>query len=133
MDGASPISSPPIDWGRGPLGPASPAEGLESPRDSVYRVSQVEKAAIPRPGNPAPMYPAALRAAQIEGRVVARFVVDTLGLAEPASITFPEATHAQFADAVRQSLLRSRYLPAMVGDRRVRQLVAQHFSFTLTR
>jgi hypothetical protein len=75
----------------------------------------------------------ALRAAQIEGSVVARFVVDTTGLAEPESITFPEATHAQFADAVRQSLLHSRYLPAVLGDRHVRQLVEQHFAFTLTR
>jgi hypothetical protein len=74
-----------------------------------------------------------LRASQIEGNVVARFVVDTTGLAEPESITFPEATHAQFAEAVRQSLLRSRYLPAMIGDHHVRQLVEQHFAFTLTR
>ena len=75
----------------------------------------------------------ALRSAQIEGSVVARFVVDTTGLAEPASITFPEATHAQFAEAVRQSLVHSRYLPAVFADRRVRQLVEQRFAFTLTR
>ena len=88
---------------------------------------------MPRPGNPAPAYPPALRAAQIEGSVLARFVVDTTGRAEPASISFPEATHEQFAEAVRQSLLRSRYLPAIVSERPVRQLVEQRFAFTLTR
>lgn len=107
--------------------------GLASPTNSPLTVSQVENAAMPRPGNPSPAYPSALHAAQIEGSVVARFVVDTMGLAEPESIMFPEASHAQFAEAVRQSLLRSRYLPAMIGEHRVRQLVEQHFSFTLTR
>jgi protein TonB len=128
----SPIDEHSFDWAR--LRPDSgPAGGLASPTNALYTVTQVEKAASPRPGNPAPVYPVALRSAQIEGSVVARFVVDTTGLAEPESITFPEATHAQFADAVRQSLLHSRYLPAMLGDRRVRQLVEQRFAFTLTR
>ena len=118
---------------RGPLDPGPAARGLGSPIDSVFERTQVEMAAAPRPGNPAPAYPTALRAAQIEGTVVARFVVDTSGLAEPKSITFPEATHSQFAEAVRESLLRSRYLPAMIAGHRVRQLVEQHFAFTLTR
>jgi protein TonB len=87
----------------------------------------------PRPGNPAPAYPASLRSAQVEGSVLARFIVDTTGRVEAASINFPEATHALFADAVRQSLLRSRYLPAVLGEHAVRQLVEQRFAFTLTR
>jgi protein TonB len=99
----------------------------------VYPVAAVEKAAAPRPGNPAPEYPAALRASQLAGSVVARFIIDTTGRAEPASIAFPEATHPLFAEAVRQALLRSRYLPAMIGGRPVRQLVEQRFAFTLLR
>ena len=106
---------------------------LASPAAGVYTDRLVDKAAAPRPGNPAPVYPAALRAAQIEGTVLARFVVDSLGHAESASIQFPEATHPQFAEAVRQSLLRSRYLPAMLDGRAVRQLVEQRFAFTLVR
>jgi periplasmic protein TonB len=109
------------------------AGGLASPSDGIYTPSTVEKAAAPMSGNPAPIYPAALRAAQLEGTVVARFVVDSTGRAEAASITFPEASHPQFADAVRQALLRSRYLPAIVAGRPVRQLVEQRFAFTLTR
>jgi protein TonB len=143
---AVPTHLPPIDSSRPPtdehwfdrthtsLAAAGQGEGgLVSPPNGIYTERLVEKAVAPRPGNPAPVYPAALRSAQLEGSVVARFVVDTTGRAEPESITFPEASHSQFADAVRQALLRSRYLPAVVGGRPVRQLVEQRFGFTLTR
>jgi protein TonB len=131
-------SRPPVDAGdfsHGPitLGGGGRGPSLTSGRDSVYTPTAVEKAAAARPDNPAPVYPSALRAASVEGSVIARFVVDTLGRAEPASIGFPAATHEQFADAVRQALLRSRYLPAMIGGRPVRQLVEQKFEFTLRR
>jgi TonB family protein len=85
------------------------------------------------PDNPAPVYPPALRAAQIEGVVDAQFIIDTLGRAETASIIIRQATQSLFGDAVRQALLRSRYEPAMVGNRRVRQLVEQRFTFSLIR
>lgn len=106
--------------------------GLAS-SDSIYPTSFVEKAVMPRAGNPVPSYPSSLRGASIEGSVVARFVVDTTGRVEPKSISFAAATHPLFADAVRQALLRSRYLPAMIGDRPVRQLVEQRFAFALNR
>jgi len=130
-------SRPPVDpgdFGHGPiiLG-RGPEKGLSSGKDSVFTILTVERAAAARPGNPAPVYPSALRAAQIEGSVIARFIVDTLGRAEPASINFPSATHDQFTEAVRQSVLHSRYLPAMIGDHAVRQLVEQRFEFTLRR
>ena len=141
-----PWDVPPIDYSRSPideqifdgahisLAGAPPGGGeLGRPTDGIYTTNLVEKAVVARPGNPAPVYPTSLRAAQVEGSVVARFVVDTAGRVEPASIAFPEATHGLFADAVRQSLLRSRYLPAIVGDHAVRQLVEQRFAFTLTR
>ena len=115
------------------LAPTSRETGLAGPTDGVYTPRMVDKAAAPRPGNPSPVYPSALRSAQIEGSVVAQFIVDTLGRAEPNSITFTEVSQAQFAEAVRQALLRSRYLPAMVSGRPVRQLVEQRFAFTLTR
>jgi len=141
-----PKQLPPIDGTRAPVdpdifghatilsgGPPRDDRGLSSPTGSVYRPDIVDKAVVPLAGNPAPSYPAPLRSAQIEGEVVARFVVDTTGRVEPASISFPAATHPQFAEAVRQALLRSRYLAAMVGGRHVRQLVEQRFAFTLTR
>lgn len=126
---------PAIDFGGGGSlgGGVVDHAGLGSPTGGVFTERLVDKAAAARPGNPAPIYPAALRAAQIEGTVLARFVVDSVGRAESASIEFPEATHPQFAEAVRQSLLKSRYLPAMLGGRAVRQLVEQRFAFTLAR
>ena len=83
------------------------------------------------PGAPAPRYPEMLRAGAVQGRVVARFVVDTLGRVEPPSVEFPEASHLQFAEAVRQVLPRLRFRPAEAGGRRVRQLVQQEFRFAL--
>jgi protein TonB len=133
------MTARPTEWAEpyhgligGPPGQGVDA-GLASPTNAVYRPELVEKVAAPRPGNPAPIYPPALRSAQIEGSVIARFVVDTSGRAEPESITFTEVSQVQFADAVRQSLLRSRYLPAMIGGRAVRQLVEQRFEFSLRR
>ena len=124
-----------IDFGGGGAlgGGVVDRAGLGSPIGGVFTPELVDKAVVPRLGNPAPIYPAALRAAQIEGTVLARFIVDSVGRAESASIDFPEATHPLFAEAVRQSLLRSRYLPAMVNGRAVRQLVEQRFAFTLSR
>ena len=107
------------------------SEGWSKRNDSLYTPATVEKAAMPRSGNPAPAYPTALRSAQIEGTVLAQFVVDTAGRAEPASISFRHASHPLFADAVRRALLASRYLPAVVNGRPVRQLVEQRFEFTL--
>ena len=107
------------------------SEGLK--RDSIHTGLTVDLAARPKSGNPAPVYPSALRSAQVEGTVVARFVVDSVGRAEPASISILQTTHPLFADAVRQALLHSRYEPAMVGNRRVRQLVDQRFTFSLIR
>lgn len=126
---------PPIDFGGGGSlgGGVVDRAGLGGPSGGVFSDRLVDKPAAARPGNPAPIYPAALRSAQIEGTVLARFVVDSVGRAEPASIEFPEATHPHFAEAVRQSLLRSRYVPAMLQGHPVRQLVEQRFAFTLTR
>jgi protein TonB len=100
---------------------------------AVFTAPAVERPAAPRADNPAPAYPVSLRSASLEGIVVARFVVDTTGRAEPESITFTAATHPLFAEAVREALLRSRYLPALIRNRPVRQLVEQRFAFTLTR
>ena len=109
------------------------AGGLASPSDSLFTLATVDKPAIPRADNPKPPYPASLRAALVEGTVVAQFVVDSAGRAEPRSIVIVSTTHPLFGDAVRQTLLRSRYLPAVAGGRTVRQLVEQRFAFTLSR
>jgi TonB family protein len=129
------LALPQTDFGGGGAlgGGVVDREGMGSPAGGVFTPELVDKPAAPRAGNPAPIYPTSLRAAQIEGTVLARFVVDSAGRAEVATIDFPETTHPQFTEAVRQSIIRSRYLPAMLRGRPVRQLVEQRFAFTLVR
>jgi protein TonB len=96
-----------------------------------FDVATVEQAVVPRAGNPEPRYPSLLSRAGVEGMVVVRFVVDTLGGVESESVRVLSATHEQFARAVREVLPRMRFVPAEVGGRRVRQLVEQRFGFEL--
>ena len=74
---------------------------------------------------------AKLASANIEGSVVVRFVVDTLGRVEPQSILIVRSTHAQFERAVRDAIPGMRFIPAEVRGGRVRQLVEQAFGFEL--
>ena len=94
---------------------------------------QVEQVVRPRIDNPSPAYPSQLRSASVEGDVLVRFVVDTLGRVEPRSVEIREATHALFGDAVRNWIQRTRYEPATAAGQRVRQLVEQRVGFTLRR
>lgn len=109
------------------------AGAMTSPADGVWTEALVDRPVLARPDNPTPRYPEALRAARVEGSVVAHFVVDSTGRVEPASIAFGDATHPRFAAAVREALLHSRFVPAEAGGRRVRQLVEQRFLFELAR
>lgn len=106
-------------------------DALDGPADGVWNAARVDRAVMGRRGNPRPQYPEALRAAQIEGEVLAHFVVDSTGQVEPGSIIFLESSNARFDDAVRTALLASRYYPAEVDGRKVRQLVEQRFAFHL--
>jgi protein TonB len=91
----------------------------------------VDREVVPHAMNPSPRYPAPLRAARIEGKVIARFVVDTTGRVIMGSVTVDASTHPAFSDAVIEALSRSRFTPAEVRGRKVRQLVSQPFVFVL--
>jgi protein TonB len=80
-----------------------------------------------------PRYPAQLRAAGLEGRAVIQFVVDTLGRAEPASVTVMETAHPLFAEAVREVLPRYRFTPGEAAGHKVRTRVQIPFDFTIKR
>ena len=81
---------------------------------------------------PEPRYPASLREAGIQGRVVAEFVVDTLGRAELDGVKL-DASQALFAEAVRAVLPRYRFTPGESGRGKVRTRVQLPFDFALTR
>jgi TonB family protein len=89
--------------------------------------------ARPRPGNPAPRYPDAMRAAGIEGEVVTQFVVNADGSPDVGTLKVLKATDPQFVDAVKSVLSQMRFHPAEVNGRAVRQLTQMPFQFTLSK
>jgi protein TonB len=101
--------------------------------DQTYFEFQVEKQVAPAPGNTPPRYPDMLRSANVEGEVLAQFVVDTTGRVERNSIKILKQTHDLFVNSVMQHLNNARYYPAEIGGRKVKQLVQQPFNFALTR
>lgn len=109
--------------------------GTETPRSlgEAYRDDQVELPAGLAAGNAPPEYPEQLRRNGIEGKLVATFIIDTTGKAEPASIRFARDGNALFEASVRSALTRMHFTPARIGGTRVRQIVEMPFLFTLNR
>jgi protein TonB len=117
-------------------GPAvdGPLNGNSDGGDNTpFLAAQVEKQVSLTPGSKPPRYPETLRAAGIEGRVVAAFVVSDLGLVEEASIRILSSDNSLFNDAVKSALGRMRFVAAEIGGKKVRQLVQMPFVFTLSR
>jgi protein TonB len=80
-----------------------------------------------------PRYPAPLRDAGVQGRVVVQFVVDTLGHAELGELQVVESAHPLFVEPVRAALARYRFSVGEVGGRKVRTRVQIPFDFTLVK
>jgi protein TonB len=78
-----------------------------------------------------PRYPAPLREAGIQGRVVVQFVVDTMGRAELDELQVVEAPHPQFVESVRSALERYRFTVGEAAGRKVRTRVQMPFDFRL--
>lgn len=100
--------------------------------DQPYFDFQVEKQAGAVPGSPAPRYPDVLRSAGVEGQVLAQFVIDTTGRAEPGSFKVIQSTNDAFTNSVKEVLPKMRFYAAEVGGHKVKELVQQPFSFTIT-
>lgn len=107
----------------GPL----PAKG------GVYFEFQVDRRVRQVPDTGGLKYPDMLRAASVEGEVLAQFVVDTAGVYEGTSFKVLRSSHELFTQAVRDALPLMRFTPAEVGGAKVRQLVQQPFTFSLKR
>ena len=80
-----------------------------------------------------PRYPEPLRAAGIDGRVLVRFTVDTMGRIDPRSVEVLESTNDLFTHAVRAALVGFRFTPSMWRGRRVRAAAEMPFQFVLNR
>ena len=101
--------------------------------DQPYFEFQVEKPVVPAPGSAQPRYPDMLRQAGVEGEVLAQFVVDTTGKAEPGSLKILKSSHDMFVQSVKNALPEMKFIPAEVGGRKVKQLVQQPFSFSISK
>jgi len=144
----TPVGIPPIDLalpatsttdirvgGRDDIGrwPIASAGGSLSGTSDVRDATAVDRAPGLIGRALEPRYPPALRAAGIQGRVLAEFVVDTLGHAELGTLRFPELPDPRFGDAVREALARYRFSPGESAGRKVRTRVAVPFEFKLVR
>jgi len=114
------------------------AKGVEGGKavvqsDQPYFEFQVEKPVVPAPGSVSPRYPDMLRQAGVEGEVLAQFVVDTTGRAEPGSLKILKSSHDMFVQSVKNALPNMKFIPAEVGGRKVKQLVQQPFTFSISK
>jgi hypothetical protein len=92
----------------------------------------VDKPVEQAPNTVRPRYPDAMRGREIDGEVMAQFVVDTTGLVLLETFRPIRYTNMEFVQAVREALPQLRYIPAEKGGRRVIQLVRQPFTFGLS-
>jgi TonB family protein len=100
---------------------------------SAYLGDQVEREVQRLSGAPVPRYPEQLRANNVSGTVLMRFVVGADGRVESGSFQVIESPEKAFSDAVRIAIMGTRFRPAEVGGRPVRQLVEQSFTFKIDR
>ena len=100
--------------------------------DSVFTVIEVDSAATRYAWSAAPAYPQVMLDAKKEGFVKAQWVVDEMGYADTTTLRLLDWSSAEFAQAVRDALPFMRFSPAKVGDKVVKQLVQQEFTFRIT-
>jgi RNA polymerase sigma factor (sigma-70 family) len=75
----------------------------------------------------APVYPAALRAAGIQGSVVVSFVIDTNGKVQDARAV--QSTHHEFEEAAIAAIKEWQFDPGRKGGRAVNTRVSQQLKF----
>src|ERR1039458_6417874 len=94
-----------------------------STADQTYFAFQVDEPAMVEPNSPPPSSPNLLKSAGVEGDVITTFVVDTTGIADASSLKVLSSAHELFTAAVVSTLPKMRFHPAVVGGKKVRQLV----------
>ena len=99
--------------------------------DSILTEIEVDSAVKRYEWSAAPSYPITLLQQNIEGGAFVIYVVDTLGMADTASFKVMNATHDEFAQAVRDVMPKMRFRPAILSGMKVRQLVQQNFTFKI--
>ena len=100
--------------------------------NQTLRDYQVETQAQLLPGNAAPLYPQELRDSRTEGTVVTQFVVDTTGQPIAATFRVLQRTDDRFVPSVRAAVPNLHFSPALVGGKKMKQLVQMPFTFSLS-
>ena len=70
------------------------------------------------------LYPSLLRESGVTGTVVLRFVIDTDGTVNPATVEIVSATHEGFENAAIEAAKKLRFIPAQVNGTPVRVLTS---------
>jgi protein TonB len=116
-----------------------PSDTSAGAMDTVFPL-RADRSMIDPPvyvSGPSLAYPAAMRRKGIEGRVVIKLIVDTLGRADAKSIRVVSATDAGFIDAAIAAALEMKFRPARMkapprfAGRAVRMLVNVPVDFHL--
>jgi periplasmic protein TonB len=108
------------------------ANGIVPNSDAVFTASIVEEQPE-RLAGPQPVFPELLKQAQIQGRVLARAIIDTTGHIEANSIRILQTPNPGFNPGVIDALRRSVFRPARVHGRAVRIMIDIPFDFTIKR
>ncbi|HEX8944799.1 MAG TPA: TonB family protein [Gemmatimonadaceae bacterium] len=111
-------------------GARSVVDGDGAPDESEWRGSDLLMRIVT---SGTPRYPESLRQAGVDGRVLVRFVVDTLGNIDMGSVQVLTSTHDLFARAVRDALGNFRFRPAEARGHRVQAMAEMPFEFQIRR
>ncbi len=116
---------------------AAPPSGNAGPtlvnENQTFFEFQVEQPVSAAPGQRGARYPDLLRQANVEGEVLAQFVVDQYGQPDMNTFKVLKSDHDLFTKAVFDALGDMRFHPAEVGGKAVKQLVQMPFQFNLSK
>ena len=107
------------------------ANGLVVGGSDVYAEALVEE----RPAllsAPPPVYPALLKQAGIQGRVILRAIIDTTGRVEPASVRIIKSPSPAFDQPTKDWVLKALFRPARLHGRGVRVFINLPVDYSLT-
>jgi TonB family protein len=115
----------------GNLGILGRGDGVGALPPGVAHTGEEVDEQVRRLDGPAPRYPEAMRQSGIEGKVQILMIVDTLGRVETGSVHVLASTDPRFEAPALAAVAASRYAPARLAGRPVRQLVMQAVRFRL--
>jgi TonB family protein len=128
---SGPLGIPRIPWEDSGSGVDSGLANSMVPEGTVYWESLVEEKPSVRFAPPPP-YPALLKQAGIQGRVLIQAIIDTSGRAERNSVRIIQSPNPAFDPGSRTWILHVLFRPARVHGRAVRVLIQVPLDYRIT-